>query len=345
MRRANNKIIKSLLFFLIFSAVFVNFSPIYSESENSNALEIFLDRLAKISEFERVIAGGLLQTYIVDDVNKIDELKLAIDDLLSEGQKDELASYGYTVDDVRNELDGLKLWSKSDRQNLVDYIIAGDTSGLSALIKKYGTVSIGIGNGSNDDKDEPKVEVNFDDISNHWAKDNILFMADKGIVKGKGENKFSPEDNITRAEFAALIVRTLGIENNNYKISFKDIENDKWYYEPIAIAYNNDIVSGKSENTFDPNGKITRQEMAIMTVNALKLKNLEPAMSNLMMENELNVFNDRTQISSWAKPYCAKIVKSGLIKGKKFDTFAPKDNATRAEAATILLRLYELLNK
>lgn len=181
----------------------------------------------------------------------------------------------------------------------------------------------------------------FKDISNYkWAEEAIESMAVKGIINGKSKDKFAPKDNITRAEFAALVSRMLKLnEDTNKDIPFKDVSKSKWYYGSIAAVYENGLIHGKSDISFDPEGNITREEMAkiigkILENNSYKKQNKE----------ELVKFKDKNSIAPWAQEYAAIVVHNGVINGSK-GNFMPKQNATRGETAMMLYRLYELILK
>jgi len=183
--------------------------------------------------------------------------------------------------------------------------------------------------------------VEFKDLASYsWAEQAINSMAAKGIIGGKATDKFSPADNITRAEFAALISRMLKYnENLESSLSFKDVSTDKWYYKPISAVYQNGLINGKSELNFDPNGYITREEMSkiiglILTQNSYKKQD----------NKVLTKFSDGNTISQWAEEGAAIAVHNEIIKGSN-GKFNPKSNATRAEVAVMLFRLYELVMK
>lgn len=179
----------------------------------------------------------------------------------------------------------------------------------------------------------------FNDLENiEWAKDSIEIMAGKGIINGKDNNNFRPNDNITRAEYTALITRLLKYEKSNNKLPFKDVSPYDWYYKSVQIAYQNKIINGKTETIFDPNGDITRQEMAKIIFNILKEKGYKKG-----DYNNLNKFKDKKDIAPWAKESVGLLVKEGIITGMDNETFEPNKNATRAQAAVILYRLYNLL--
>lgn len=183
--------------------------------------------------------------------------------------------------------------------------------------------------------------ADFEDTKDHWARKEIGALAGKGIIKGKSEGIFDPDANITRAEFVALMTRAMGYgENHGYTVPFMDVRENDWLYNPIAIAYNEGLVNGKSATEFDPNGKITRQEMAKIISNIMKDK----FHSQEKVDN-LKAFKDFEEIASWARESAALCLREKIIGGISEGVFAPLENATRAQAATVLYRIYGLLIK
>lgn len=179
----------------------------------------------------------------------------------------------------------------------------------------------------------------FKDTSSHkWAEEAIESMAVKGIIDGKAEDEFAPAANITRAEFAALASRMLKYnENSKKEVPFKDVASSKWYYSSVAAVYENGLMDGKSKDGFDPQGNITREEMAKIMGSILENNSYKK-----QDKKELAKFGDKDSISSWAQGGAAIAVHNGIISGDK-GKFMPKQKATRAEAAMMLYRLYELI--
>lgn len=179
----------------------------------------------------------------------------------------------------------------------------------------------------------------FKDTSKYkWAEDAIESMAVKGIIDGKSEHRFAPTDNITRAEFATLVSRMLKYnEKQEKQFPFKDVKKDKWYYNSIAAVYENGLMNGKSDKEFDPEGNLTREEMAKIVGSILE-KNLYKKQD----AKELSKFKDGNSVASWAQEAASIAVYNGVIDGSN-GKFMPKSNATRAEAAVMLYRLYKLI--
>lgn len=179
----------------------------------------------------------------------------------------------------------------------------------------------------------------FRDLSGaEWAKAAIRSLSVKGIMKGKSEDMFAPSDYITRAEFTAIMSRMLKFnENIVQELPFKDVAEDVWYYNSIAAVYGNGLISGKSSESFDPEGNITRQEMAVIIGNMLG-NNLNTSQA----EGELNKFKDWDSIANWAESSVATATGNGVTVGID-GNFMPNKNTTRAEAAVMVYRLYPLI--
>ncbi|QSZ28431.1 S-layer homology domain-containing protein [Aceticella autotrophica] len=176
----------------------------------------------------------------------------------------------------------------------------------------------------------------FKDIDGHWAKDAIEALASKGIIKGEDENHFAPDNKITRAEFASMMIRLLNIPEEIYNNEFKDVTSGDWYAKAIEAAYKAGIIVGDG-STMRPNDSISREEMAAIVMRVYE------KLSKYKEENiNKTTFADDSKISNWAKQAIANINKIGLMMGEPNNMFAPKESATRAEAAAVIFRI---LNK
>lgn len=180
----------------------------------------------------------------------------------------------------------------------------------------------------------------FSDLKGHWAENDIELMASKGYVNGVGEGVFSPQAQVTRAEFAAMLVNVLGLKESGV-ISFNDVTANSWYYTSVARAFKAGLTKGKEEDTFAPQDPISRQEMAAMICNAMTYKGI-PSAGDLSV---LKTFKDSSSISEWAKLSTARAFEAKIVKGKPTGgglAFGPQDYATRAEAMVMLRNLINL---
>lgn len=181
-------------------------------------------------------------------------------------------------------------------------------------------------------------KVTFNDIAKvqAWAGRQIQVVAAKGAIEGKSAGIFAPQDKITRAEFAKILITALNLDNTLATSSkFSDVPSSHWAAPYIAVAAEQGIINGKTPSTFAPNATITRAEMATMIARALKatqgLKDIDNA------EAALSVFKDANKIGSAFRSSVAWAAASDIIIGSN-GKFLPNNNATRAEAAVIIYR-------
>ncbi|GBG10250.1 hypothetical protein PAT3040_04971 [Paenibacillus agaridevorans] len=179
----------------------------------------------------------------------------------------------------------------------------------------------------------------FSDVSsNHWVARTLEVLAAKHIINGTSETHFTPNGQTTRAEFTSLLVRALGLTQAASSVPFEDVQADQWYAKEVAIAYKAGLVSGVSETQFDPNAKITREQMAVLLVRAYEYKNRAIAATG----QETAGLKDGPSISAWAAEEVNKAIAAGLLQGKGNGIFDPASDASRAQTAQAILNL---LNK
>ncbi|WP_074727506.1 S-layer homology domain-containing protein [Paenibacillus naphthalenovorans] len=169
--------------------------------------------------------------------------------------------------------------------------------------------------------------------SSHWAYSLIQELSFKGIADGISDSLFAPENPVTRAEFAALLVRALGLKASPGAAHFKDLNGDAWYTEAVNAAYESGIVQGTNELSFEPDRTISREEMAVMIVRAMEKKSGKP-----LAEGKAD-FIDAGQISAWAQSAVGKAAALHIIEGRSGGQFVPSGSATRAESAKLILTL------
>ena len=179
----------------------------------------------------------------------------------------------------------------------------------------------------------------FTDIQNHWAADNILFVASRGLLSGTSDTTFSPNTGMTRGMFVTALGRLAGINPNSYKTGkFTDVKADAYYAPYVNWAAQNGIVEGVTATTFAPDNNINREQMAVIMKNyAAKLGYTVPK------PLEAVTFADNASISSWAKEAVKSMQQAGILAGKANNRFDPAGTATRAEVATVLRRFVEIV--
>ena len=179
------------------------------------------------------------------------------------------------------------------------------------------------------------VHTTFTDLSKYgWAKKQIEVLASKGIITGTGKNIYSPQKNITRADFITLLVKTLGLASQE-KYSFDDVKSGDYYYEAVAAAKSLGITQGVGGNKFNPKAQITRQDMMVMVTKALKAANKIKTSSGY----DISGYTDSLKVSGYAKESIETLIKEGIITGSN-NSINPTGFATRAEVAAVMYKLY-----
>lgn len=351
-----NKIKKVITLFMLLALIISNLS--FAEDIDKGALEVFLEELSNVSKETRKNVVDILKIYFNDDENGIDELVNDIDIFVTDEYIRLIESKGYTLDDVKVELSKLKSWTKEEKSKLLYYLESGNIKGIRSLINQIeekgdtsGSIPSqgGSGNAKSDgttreENQEKLLEVYFKDIENHRYEEDIVYLAQRGIIEGRTEEIYDPDGKLTRAEFTALISRLLKLESDEEsQLPFKDVDMDSWYYEFVKAAFDNKIIEGTSQTTFSPDRHVTREEMVTIIVRILEnkaiLHRIEPSALDVAM------YIDSNHISEWAQDFLFYGVKYGLIEGRTETELAPREFALRGEAANTIRILYDILSE
>jgi len=177
----------------------------------------------------------------------------------------------------------------------------------------------------------------FLDSWNTKNPEKIRALASKYVVNGKTATKFDPTGSITRAEFATLMVRALGVADKQGSSSFYDVKDRDWFRQYVAVGSSLGLVSGFEDNNFRPHDNITREQMASLLARALQFVQTKPYVDTTRILGQLS---DRDLISTWAREDVALAISTGII-DTDITKLDPKRPATRAESAEML---YNLLN-
>lgn len=178
----------------------------------------------------------------------------------------------------------------------------------------------------------------FADLVGHWAQEQVDLLASKFLIKGASEDQFMPDAEVSRAEFAALLTRAIGLKPQTVE-AFGDVSSSAWYSGEVGAASSAGIIDGYENREFKPEASITREQMAVMIVRAMKKAGFE-VKADLAV---LNQFADSKLISEYANVAISQAMQAKIIQGASEDSFAPLVNATRAEAAVMLKRMLDYM--
>jgi len=179
----------------------------------------------------------------------------------------------------------------------------------------------------------------FDDIRSFYLRDNIEKLAARTVISGKSANLYDPFGPITRAEFATLMVRALGLTDKEGTAPFLDVPRGEWYTDNVAIGSTLGLISGNSSTSFAPNDPITVEQMAALMARSLQyVKSTRPYVDTIRV---LEQVSDQERISSWARDDVALAISTGILKNTR--PLDPARNANRSESAEMLYNLLTYL--
>ncbi len=190
-------------------------------------------------------------------------------------------------------------------------------------------------------KEEPKEEAEspaftestFPDVKkDDWHYESVKYVYENNLMQGT-ESGFEPESKMTRAMLVTVLCRMANPENSDSKHDFKDVPQGQWYSDAVLWAAANGIVSGISKTQFAPDSDVTREQMALIIYRFAKLQGYD-----IIEKADISGFADASDISDWALDAIKWANKAKLLTGTSETTLSPKDTASRAEVATILMR-------
>ncbi len=187
--------------------------------------------------------------------------------------------------------------------------------------------------------EEPEEDntVTFNDIETvSWAKEAITSLAARGIISGRGDGVYAPNDDVTREEMVKLVVTAIDKEDSGAACDFADVSANRWSYPYIAAAYDLGLINGVDDVNFDPAGGITRESLAVILYRTYKQVGKD-------VDAERASFTDDGEISDYAKDAVDAMVTLGIMEGMGDGTFSPKTTVTRAQAAKVIYMLLTLI--
>ncbi len=183
--------------------------------------------------------------------------------------------------------------------------------------------------------------VTFTDVANHWSKNTVNDMGSRMVVTGTGNGNYEPGRSITRAEFAAIAVRAMGLQKGATESDFTDVTLTDWFngYVDTATAYS--LITGYDSKTYGPNDMITREQAMAILARAMKLTGLNTNLTDGEKSTILSKYTDGASVSDYAKTSVAMCIKTGVVTGSSATTLSPKAYVTRAEVAAMVQRLLQ----
>ena len=237
------------------------------------------------------------------------------------------------------QVEGGLIWTSSDPS-----IVTVDGNGVVRYAEgvKAGTATITVTAGRYSDTCEvtvidpdivkPNPTIKFVDVADKaWYHDDVYAAAEKGLMTGIGDNKFAPAQNLQRSQVAQIVWNMAGNPTPKAEATpFTDVASTAWYAQPVAWAYQNEIIDGMTKTTFEPTASIRREDFVLM----LYRQAGTPSVADV----DMSKYADASSVDSWATDAVKWAVKNDILRGDEKGNLNPKANITRAEAAAVLVR-------
>ncbi|WP_162848546.1 InlB B-repeat-containing protein [Paenibacillus nanensis] len=189
-----------------------------------------------------------------------------------------------------------------------------------------------------------ELRVTLEDTRTHWAKDAIHNMASRMIVGGVDGKHFRPDASITRAELAAIVIRSLGLPSlggAQGAEAFADVAPEAWYSGLVAQAEAYGLITGYADGTFRPSQTVTREEAAVILIRAMRLAGQSTIVDDSETETLLAKYADAGEVHAWSKQDVTEAMKHGLLQGTSGNKLNPAQELTRAETAVLVQRMLQ----
>ncbi|OWA35023.1 hypothetical protein B9G55_14915 [Saccharibacillus sp. O16] len=183
--------------------------------------------------------------------------------------------------------------------------------------------------------------MTFADVTSGWAQTAVNDMGSRMVVNGFQDGSFRPNQDMTRAEFAEVMVRGLGLKPQTGKARFSDVQEGDWYNEAILTASQYGLIEGFEDGTFRPQDNITREQAMQIMAKAMKVSGLKQKLAAGDAAALLVPFADAAKVSAWAKNSVADNLQAGIVTGRGEKMLAPQAGITRAEVALMIRNLLD----
>lgn len=180
----------------------------------------------------------------------------------------------------------------------------------------------------------------FTDLSGYsWAQTAINNLRQRGIIRGDGDGKYRPAQEMTREEFLSVLLKTFNIQIESGSISLSDVDPDEWYADIVATALKIGVTNGIGDGKFGIGQKITRSDMVVMAARLAASCGV-----NIQQKEAAVIFEDYTKIPDYAYEAVVAFQQAGFINGDDNGYFNPTDATTRAESAVFFWSMFDYMN-
>jgi hypothetical protein len=188
-----------------------------------------------------------------------------------------------------------------------------------------------------------EVQVPLNDLQSYsWAIKEVQNLYGKGIISGMTDTRFSPQAELTRAQFLQMIIKGIGESRlpDTSTSAPMDVKGNQWYSDSVRLGLEMGIVQGRADGSFGANERISREDMAVMLNRAIQVMKQDTS-AVVDSSSSSAGFNDDANIAAYAKQAVAAMQEQSVLKGMADGTFGPKQHANRAQGAVAVARMME----
>lgn len=300
-----------------------------SNSESAAQVLIALDALGISAEDERFVKNGVSALDSVLSYKQADGSYLHLMDGSGVGSIATEQAFCALTATLRRMRGQTSLYRMTDVEK-----VSGDTAAAPGLPGKHADVQT---------VPVTKAGTTFPDVRGQACQTAVEALAAREIINGMSASAFEPGANMTRAQYATIIVKALGLKPDAAGAAgFTDVPSDSWYAPYVGTACAYGIVNGRGEGIFDPGGTINRQEASAMTARAAALCGWDTSLDDAGVRMYIAEFTDYVTVDKWARPAMAFCFKSGILVSDEFEeNLEPKQAILRSEVALMVYRLLQ----
>ncbi|MBI9014120.1 MAG: S-layer homology domain-containing protein [Clostridiales bacterium] len=313
----------------------------FAEMIDESYINLIFDNFNKYSEEQKKENADLLEVLFSSN--------LGLDLLYSEvirTKSEALKLHGITEEELKKNIEILKGWPQSDRLAFLNAGVAGDFDTVKEINYRNKKPEFSVYKSAFIKNKKPIIESyneKFDDLSNHWSKEYVVYLNERGIIAGKTDNSFEPDENIKKAEIVTLVMNVIISDDDKlpeYRKDITDIQAGKWYDKFMQGAVTLDIVMPNGFNRLNPENLSTREEVIDILIKSLMAIEI-PINENM---NEYNGdFVDFDQLNEQYMESMVIAINLGFVNGKGNRQIAPNDLITRGETAVVIKKMYEYI--
>lgn len=316
-------------------------SASFGEMIDENYIKLMFESFSRYSEEEKKTNAELLEVLLTSDMG-LD--LLYVEAVRTKGAS--LKAHGISEEELKRNIEILKGWSVEDRLAFLKAGVDGDFEKINEINLRNQKKEIVIEKSAFLSTAKPlvkKYNKDFDDIEKHWSKDFVTFLNERGIISGKSEGEFAPDDNVKRAEIVTLVMKVIIADDSmipTYDGKVEDIQSGKWYDKSMQNAAVLGVIAQNSSDEFQPEKFSQRAEVVDILVKSLKAYGISFDEKTKLYTGDFKDFYD---VELKYRESMIIAINLGFINGVSDKMIQPNGLITRGQTAVVIKKMYDYI--